>query len=50
MGALSESGTAMGEPAPEFSSLEPARWVNGSPASLASAHGDVVLVESWHRL
>jgi hypothetical protein len=35
---------------PEFPSLDGSRWLNGAPASLASLRGNVVLVESWHRL
>lgn len=42
--------TAVGEAPPEFPSVDPNRWVNGTPTTLASLHGDVVLVESWHRL
>ena len=44
------SVTAVGEVPPEFPSIDPNRWVNGAPTTLASARGDVVLVESWHRL
>jgi hypothetical protein len=36
--------------AADFPSHDPDRWVNGAPFSLHDAHGDVVLVESWHRL
>jgi hypothetical protein len=40
----------VGEEVPEFQSTDSARWVNGAPFTFASARGDVVLVESWHRL
>lgn len=33
---------------PDFSSLGPERWVNGSPTSLAALRGNVVLIEAWH--
>jgi hypothetical protein len=42
--------TDIGEQPPDFPSQDPNRWVNGQAFTLASAHGDVVLVESWHRL
>lgn len=42
--------TEIGEQPPDFPSQDPNRWVNGQAFTLASAHGDVVLVESWHRL
>lgn len=33
---------------PEFTSLDAGRWVNGAPASLASARGQVLIIEAWH--
>ena len=42
--------TAIGEEPPEFPSTDANRWVNGTPTTLASLRGNVVLVESWHRL
>jgi hypothetical protein len=32
---------------PDFPSLAAERWVNGSPTSLASLRGSVVLIEAW---
>jgi hypothetical protein len=31
----------------DFTSLEPARWKNGEPKSLAASRGEVLLVEGW---
>jgi hypothetical protein len=48
-GATSDyGGTLQAKSIPEFTSLEAGRWVNGAPASLASARGQVVLIEAWH--
>ena len=32
---------------PEFPSLDPARWKNGEPQSMAAARGEVVFLEGW---
>lgn len=40
-------GDLAGAQVPEFSSLEPARWQNGAPRSLAQSRGEVVFVEGW---
>jgi hypothetical protein len=32
---------------PEFLALDATRWVNGTPTSLKSLHGDPVLIEAW---
>ena len=32
---------------PEFPSLDPARWLNGAPQSLASIRGEVIFLEGW---
>jgi hypothetical protein len=32
---------------PEFPSLDPARWKNGAPQSLAASRGEVVFLEGW---
>jgi hypothetical protein len=32
---------------PDFSSSEPARWVNGAPVSLPALRGEVVFIEAW---
>jgi hypothetical protein len=32
---------------PDFSSSEPARWVNGAPLSLSALRGEVVFIEAW---
>lgn len=34
----------------DFPSKDGSAWVNGAPLSISDARGDVVLVESWHRL
>ena len=35
---------------PEFASRDAEHWVNGQPTMLADLRGNVVLIESWHRL
>jgi hypothetical protein len=47
-GASTElGGTLEAHPIPEFVSQEASRWVNGQPASLAAARGEVVFIEGW---
>jgi len=46
--AVSATPEAPGQVLPEFSSSDPAYWVNGAPSPLASLRGSVVLIESWH--
>ena len=48
-GATAEYGGSLPAKAiPEFTSLDANRWVNGPPTSLASARGEVVILEAWH--
>ena len=48
-GATAEyGGTLPTKEVPEFTSLDAGRWVNGAPASLASARGQVLIIEAWH--
>ena len=48
-GATTEYGGSLPtKEVPEFTSLDAARWVNGAPASLASARGQVLIIEAWH--
>jgi hypothetical protein len=48
--AATRSATMVpGAEVPEFPSQDADRWLNGTPFTLASARGNVVLVESWHR-
>ena len=42
-----QGGTIEAALLPEFASLDANRWLNGVPASLASARGEVVFIESW---
>lgn len=46
-GPVGDLGGAAGEPVPEFTSLDAARWQNSAPVSVASAKGEVVFVEGW---
>ena len=47
-GASTEIGGSLeAQPLPEFSSQDPARWVNGAPISLEGAKGQVLFIEGW---
>ena len=47
--ALGSAG-AVGALMPELPSSAPTAWLNGAPVRVASPPGDLLLVESWHRL
>jgi hypothetical protein len=48
-GATTEYGGSLpAKEVPEFTSLDAGRWVNGAPMSLASARGEVLIIEAWH--
>jgi hypothetical protein len=47
-GASTElGGTLEARSIPEFQTLDPGRWANGAPVSLASTRGEVVFIEGW---
>lgn len=45
------SAGAVGTPMPEFPGANaPLAWLNGAPVRVSEPPGEVLLVESWHRL
>lgn len=47
VGGADAIGELATTPVPEFGSLDPARWRNGAPRSLAESRGEVVFIEGW---